>query len=438
MRRTAPAAAGRRGAHPRPPDPRAVRRQRRAGASTGTNCRSAARAGYAPLPVPLGQLVAADAGRRRRAEEHLLPHRRGERVLLGARRRHGQPRHDARVRARGRAADARCTASRRTSSPPTHTRLPDPMRGPSGTPASPASRRCTSCSITTRTSSPCSPSTRLIGHPDPRRGLRRHRLRRRRARSGVASSCWSARRHALRAGRPPAHGRAARRRRCGAQPVPDGARLPAASERRLGRRPGPGAACDRGELAAVATQLASGLASVPCSSMGRLFDAVAAIARRAAADRLRGAGGDRTGDAGRTDAAPTPRRHRADRGRSRSVDDGVLDYGPVVRGLVDGSRSGVPPRRWPTGSTPPSPTRLASCAAEHCEPVIITLVGLTGGVFQNVLLLQLCRRRLESRGLEVLVHRRRAAERRGAGARAGRDRRAARARERADRGGAAA
>jgi hydrogenase maturation protein HypF len=135
--------------------------------------------------------------------------------------------------------------------------------------------------------------------------------------------------------------------------------------------------------------------------MGRLFDAVAAligvrhrIAYEAQAaielEILAAAGQGATG---------------ADADLSFGLDaDGVLDYGPVVRGLVDGLRRGVDPAvlayrfHVAVADGVVAVTRLLSTDND-------TPVGLTGGVFQNVLLLRECTQRLHASGLKVLTHR---------------------------------
>ena len=92
-------AARRRLAAPRPADPRAVRRLGRAG-------RRRRRAAGPPVPrlrAAAGRAAvrgAADAGRRRRPEEHLRAGRGPVRLAQPARRRHGRPRHPRRARPR--------------------------------------------------------------------------------------------------------------------------------------------------------------------------------------------------------------------------------------------------------------------------------------------------------------------------------------------------
>jgi hydrogenase maturation protein HypF len=83
--------------------------------------------------------------------------------------------------------------------------------------------------------------------------------------------------------------------------------------------------------------------------------------------------------------------------------DAIMDPASMVAAIVTALRDGA------------EPAHLAA-AFHHAIAVAVTevvtqvahrirTVGLTGGVFQNVLLLQTCRRLLEEAGFTVLIHR---------------------------------
>ena len=148
---------------------------------------------------------------------------------------------------------------------------------PLGAATTPPAGRSRACSTTTPTSPPRWPTTGSRRHPGARRRLRRHRLRRRRRR--VGRRVPGRRLRVVRAGRASRVRRAPGRRRRRTQPLPDGALPPAQRRRRLG--PGACRACVRPtpiELALLDRQLDTGFGCAPTSSMGRLFDAVASIA----------------------------------------------------------------------------------------------------------------------------------------------------------------
>jgi len=168
----------------------------------------------------------------------------------------------------------------------------------------------------------------------------------------------------------------------------------------------------------LARMLATGAGCVPTTSMGRLFDAVASLVglrheisfeaqaaidlESAAAPHLhlfaQPAAGDAVGE-----------KLTAYRFGLRAGDGGaptVIDAGPVIAAVVDDVRAGVP-----AGVIA---ARFHRALADAATAVAVTVararrldtVVLGGGVFQNVALTELCRRRVaaDAHDLTVLTH----------------------------------
>jgi hydrogenase maturation protein HypF len=159
----------------------------------------------------------------------------------------------------------------------------------------------------------------------------------------------------------------------------------------------PVAACAPAERAAVTSQLRSRTGTIACSSMGRLFDAVASllgVRHRIGYEAQAAIELEILAEHGRTQLPPP--------WRFGLTDDGVLDYAPVLHGLVAGlrARAATPTLAfWFHAAVADAVVRSAA----RVLPAGGT-VGLTGGVFQNVLLLRQCRDRLAAHGMQVLVH----------------------------------
>ncbi len=159
----------------------------------------------------------------------------------------------------------------------------------------------------------------------------------------------------------------------------------------------PVAACAPAERRLLASQMATGAACVPTTSMGRLFDAVAALLGIRHESRYEA-------------EAAMALEHAASRPcadntvpASFSAHGRVLDPAPVLRALVEGLRAGVAPGTLAWTFHVAVADAVAEVVARVAGPV--RLVGLTGGVFQNVLLLTLASERLARAGFTVLTHR---------------------------------
>ena len=163
----------------------------------------------------------------------------------------------------------------------------------------------------------------------------------------------------------------------------------------------PVAACPPEERKVLAHQLETGLGCVPTSSMGRLFDAMSALAgvRQVVAYEAQAAiefeGLARGIDCGTTAYAF---------GIDHREPTTLIDPAPVLQAVIRDRRADVP-------------AGLIGARFHHAVAGLIVdiaegerdasqTVALSGGVFQNALLLRLALKGLRDKGFEVITHRR--------------------------------
>jgi hydrogenase maturation protein HypF len=159
-------------------------------------------------------------------------------------------------------------------------------------------------------------------------------------------------------------------------------------------------ACREDERRILLHQLETGLGCAPTSSMGRLFDAVSALAgvRQVVAYEAQAAI-ELEGISRGVDRGTTVYTFGVDRRRSPAV----IDPGPVLAAVVADVRSGV--TAGVIGAR--FHDAVAALVVELAETVAHgrQTVALSGGVFQNALLLRLVTAALRERDFEVITHR---------------------------------
>jgi hydrogenase maturation protein HypF len=163
------------------------------------------------------------------------------------------------------------------------------------------------------------------------------------------------------------------------------------------------------ERSVLAHQLGTGLACVPTSSMGRLFDAVASLAgvchevgyeAQAAMELQALAEPAFTGRAdGEPGAYPLPL-------LAPVSGPLVWDAGALVRAVADDVRAGVPAGVIGVRFHRAVAAAVVRMALHARGTHAVSTVALSGGVFTNALLLSLTSRGLREAGFEVLRHRR--------------------------------
>jgi len=154
------------------------------------------------------------------------------------------------------------------------------------------------------------------------------------------------------------------------------------------------------ERNALKRQLERNVQCAPTSSMGRLFDVVSSLLG------IRHVASYEAEAAIELETAAAPNIATA-RGYRFATDDRLasIDPGPVLRAMIEDMRAGHSTGVIAAGFHAAVATMMVDTADAVRDRTGLNLVALSGGVFQNVVLLSLARARLRARGFEVLTHR---------------------------------
>jgi len=163
----------------------------------------------------------------------------------------------------------------------------------------------------------------------------------------------------------------------------------------------PVAAATVEELAALDAQLRAGLNAPPTSSMGRLFDAVASLAGICHHATYEAQPACELEAAARSAVTAT----KGEAPYAFTQEGDLVDPAPVIRAMAGDVAAGQP--------APVMAARFHAAVADMVRDVCLRLrretglqrVALSGGVWQNLLLLELAVTRLEAAGFAVLTHR---------------------------------
>lgn len=153
------------------------------------------------------------------------------------------------------------------------------------------------------------------------------------------------------------------------------------------------------------TMIKRNINSPRTSSMGRLFDAAAAILDICGTATYEGEPAiELEAAAWRALGSRTVRPIDYQSGIPTSVDDStILDSQPLIEALLEGIEAGASPDRLALDFHIAIARASARIASEICAREGIDIVALSGGVFMNRLLLRLLTRELKDAGLAVLV-----------------------------------